>query len=63
MADARNVFIQAMFLREPGADQTMVKIVRKLADMLVHMHLKTHEDCIAVEKGKQVSHVKMTKTT
>ena len=60
--DVPNAFLQAIFPRESGEDRTIVKISRRLVDMLANVHPETHEDCAVVEKGKQVLHVETSKT-
>ena len=62
-ADAPNAFIQVMFPRSPGQDQTIVKIAGKLVDTLVNMHPEVHKDYVVPEIGKRVLCAEMLKAT
>ena len=63
LIDIPNAFIQALFLQEPDADQTTMKVTGKLVDILVNSYPDVHKDYMALEKGKRVLHTETLKAT
>ena len=59
--DVTNAFIQAIFLRNPGEDRTIMNITGKLVDILVNMHPEVYKDYIVLEKGKRILYIEILK--
>ena len=56
-----NVFIHAIFSRNPGEDRKIMKITGKLVDILVNMYPEVYKDYVVLEKGKRVLYVEILK--